>query len=118
MYVDRVTGKLNVKVAAFTSSVVTISSDTEIDVFTNKGASGQVEFKLPAAKVGMEYTFVAEAAQNIRLTPATGEQVSLAGTLQTANTSITGTGAQNLVCKLTCLTVGQWKDTFQRGTWA
>lgn len=118
MFVDRVTGKVKVVTGVFTKASVVVSPDSEIDVYSNRGAAAQVIFVLPPAVPGMQYTFVAEAAQNIRLTPATGEQISLAGTLQSANTSITGTGAQNLVCTITCLTTGQWKDTYQRGTWA
>ena len=118
MNLPLVEGKRFLKVADCTSAVVVIQADTDISIFTNRGAGAAVQFTLPTAQVGMEFTFVGMAAQNIVLKPATGETVSLAGTSQSANTAITGTGAQNLVCRLTCLVAGGWKDTIQRGTWA
>lgn len=118
MNVPVVTGKNLLKVADFTTSPVVVSPDTEINVFTNRGAAGAVTFTLPPAVVGMQFTFIGAAAQNIVITPATGGILCLAGTPKSANASLTGTGALTLVCQLTCLVAGTWADTIQRGTWA
>lgn len=111
-------GKNLNNVSAHTVGPVVIDSNSEVEVYTNKGAGGALTFQLPAAKQGMAFWFVAEAAQNIVLKPATGNKIGLAGTLQAADASITGTGAMNLACLLVCLTDGEWKDVVQRGTWA
>lgn len=111
-------GKMLENVSAHAITNVVIDPNSEVDVYSNKGASGAVQFNLPPAKQGMKFTFVAEAVQNIVIKPNTGDKVSLAGVLQTANTAITGTGSAGLVCSLVCLTDGEWKDVFQRGTWA
>jgi hypothetical protein len=111
-------GKNLNNVSAHTVGPVVIDSNSEVEVYSNKGAAAALTFQLPPAKQGMSYWFVAEAAQNIVLKPQTGEKVSLAGTLQAASASITGTGAQGLACLLVCLTDGEWKDVVQRGTWA
>lgn len=118
MNVKGVNGSELVKVGDFTSPTVVISADTDTKVFTNRGASAAVTFNLPPAKVGMEYTFVGMAAQNIVIDPNGTETISLAGTAQGAGVAITGTGAMNLVCKIVCLVDGAWKDVIQRGTWA
>lgn len=118
MVIKPTDGKRALKVADFTSPTVVISADTDIDVFTNRGAGAAVTFNLPPAKVGMEFTFVGMAAQNIVIDANGTETISLAGTAQGAGVAITGTGAQNLVCKIVCLVDGAWKDVIQRGTWA
>ena len=111
-------GKNLVRVADCTAPTVNISADSDVTVFTNRGASAAVTFNLPPAKVGMQYTFVGMAAQNIVIDPNGTETISLAGTAQGPGVNITGTGAQNLVCSIVCLVDGAWKDVVQRGTWA
>ncbi|OPY78285.1 MAG: hypothetical protein A4E65_02308 [Syntrophorhabdus sp. PtaU1.Bin153] len=48
-------------------------------VQTNAGASGAAAWTLPAAAAGLEYFFVVMVAQELRVTPATGDVINIAG---------------------------------------
>jgi len=83
---------------------------------TNAGASGDVQFNLPAAVVGMEITFYVMAAQTLTINPNGTERIAV----------LTGTNGDYLrsdavigsCIKLTCLVAGYWhKVGVAVGTW-
>jgi len=47
---------------------------------TNAGAAGAAAWVLPDAAAGLNYTFVVMAAQELRVTPAAGDKICIAGT--------------------------------------
>jgi hypothetical protein len=84
---------------------------------TNAGASGDVQFNLPAATVGMEITFYVLAAQTLTINPNGTERIAV----------ITGTAGDYLrsdnvigsCIKLACFVAGYWhKIGVAVGTWA
>ena len=84
---------------------------------TNLGATGAVEFDLPAATLGMKVRAVVAVAQNLALDPN--------GTEKIFNGSLADTGAgipclanavgENAVFE--CLVAGQWNVTSSVGIW-
>ena len=55
------------KVVAKTADYTVLASDNDT-IFTNKGASGAVNFTLPALALGLHYQFCVEADQNVTVT--------------------------------------------------
>lgn len=53
-------------------------------VYTNEGAGAEVNFTLPAAAAGYRYTFIVQAAQNLRITAGTGDTIRVAGVVSAA----------------------------------
>jgi len=47
---------------------------------TNAGAAGAAAWVLPDAAAGLNYTFVVMAEQELRVTPAAGDKICIAGT--------------------------------------
>lgn len=82
---------------------------------TNSGASGDVQFNLPAATVGMEIAFYVLAAQTLTVNPNGTERIAV----------LTGTNGDYLrsdavigsYLKLACLVAGYWHKTDISGTW-
>ena len=76
------------------------------------GASGAVEFTLPAAIAGRYYTFIrAEAAdtKDVLLTPAGSDTID-------GGADLDNTADEIAKCKLECLVTGNWVST-STGTW-
>lgn len=91
-------------------------------VFTNTGASGEVDFTLPVGTVGtgstsMVFYFYVAAAQTLKVI-ATGSE-----TIQDLATTGSGGGNTNSntvgnYCALTQSATGKWVITSQRGVWS
>lgn len=58
----------------------TVTRDEVGRVFTNTSASGAITFSLPAAENGLQYYFVVQAAQELRIDPNGTETISLPST--------------------------------------
>jgi hypothetical protein len=73
-----VTGTL-VVVTDDTDGEATIGAAESGSVQTNAGASGAAAWVLPGAAAGLKYTFMVMAAQELRVTPAAGDKICIAG---------------------------------------
>lgn len=87
-------------------------------VLTNTGASGNVTFTLPAAKVGYEVIVRVDAAEQLRLDPQDDEQICL------PSTGVPGTAGNYIVADavnegvhLKCREAGIWDCLSYTGTW-
>lgn len=86
-------------------------------LFTNEGASGAVQFTLPAATVGLHFDFVVKAAQELRIDPNGTETVSLdTGVQQGAGKYITANAVGEFI-RLVCVKAGEWTTLGAIGTW-
>ena len=87
-------------------------------VFTNTGASGAVTFALPAASIGLRYTFVVGATQELRIDPNGSETISLpsSGAAQAAGKYIVA-DAQGEKVDIACVKAGTWAVLSYVGTW-
>jgi len=104
-------------VAVHTATTVPINPESNVNIFSNRGAMAQVTFKLPPAEVGMgPIHFFVQAAQVLAIDPDGTETVSLAGVAQSAGSYIWA-DAVGEMCSLVCLEKGKWVDIAQRGTW-
>jgi hypothetical protein len=66
------------------SGPVSVTAAQTGDVFTNEGAGAEVNHNLPTAVAGLIYTFVVQAAQNLRVTAAAGDTIRVAGSVSGA----------------------------------
>ena len=88
------------------------------NIYTNAGASGAGSFDLPAATVGLYYSFYVVAAQELRINPNGSETIGLpsSGVQQAAGKYITADAAGEYV-DIVCITAGKWETLNYRGTW-
>ena len=101
-----------------TGAYTVLTSDSG-KVFTNKGAGSFVVFSLPLATVGLHYTFKVMVAQEIRLDPQAGEQITdpADGVLASAGEYITANALTEFI-HIACFTATEWDILEVSGTWA
>jgi len=86
-------------------------------IVSNAGASGAATFLLPAATVGLEFSFVVEAAQELRIDPSGTETIALpaTGVQQAAGKYITADAIGERI-HIVCITAGTWDALYHQGT--
>lgn len=70
---------------------VLLARELKGTILTNSGAGGSLVWQLPTIEEGMNFKVRINAAQNITITPASGEQLYLKGSQMAANESIVNT---------------------------
>jgi hypothetical protein len=94
-------------------SVLVTESGT---ILTNAGAGGPFAHTLPAAAVGLTYTFIVMAAQELRVTPAAGNVINIAGVAGDAAEYWTA-NAVGASLTLVAVDTTNWIATSYTGTW-
>jgi hypothetical protein len=94
-------------------SVLVTESGT---VLTNAGSGGAAAFTLPSAAIGLEYTFVVMAAQELRVTPAAGDSIIIAGVAGDSAEYWTA-NAVGASVTLVAVDVNNWIAKSSLGTW-
>jgi hypothetical protein len=96
----------------------TITAALSGGVISNAGASGAATFALPPATAGLTFTFVVQAAQELRIDPNATETIAL------PSTGVQGAAGKYLVAdaigekvQLVCLTAGKWDVIHYSGIW-
>jgi hypothetical protein len=83
---------------------------------TNSGASGALDFAVPPATVGHEFTAVIAANQQLRLTPASGDRFAPLGTTNQKIQNATGTTGESITYK--CISTTVWAEVSRgQSTW-
>jgi hypothetical protein len=110
-------GRGLMSVEAHTAGDTLTASETGT-VHTNTGASGAVTLVLPAATVGLRFTFYVNAAQELRIDPNGTETISL------PSTGVPGAAGKYLTANavgesvdLFCPVAGTWAVLGFTGTW-
>lgn len=87
-------------------------------VLTNAGNDGDPvgEFTLPSAAIGLTYTFVVMAAQELRVIPAAGDAINIAGVQGDAAEYWTA-NAVGETLTIVAVDVNNWVATSYSGTW-
>lgn len=111
-----VSGMKRKVVAAPAGAVLTAAHSGNI--YTNAGASDAGSWDLPAATVGLYYSFYVVAAQELRINPNGSETIGLPSTgVQQAAGKYIGADAVGEYVHLLCVKAGQWETLGYRGTW-
>jgi hypothetical protein len=87
--------------------------------FNNSGDADAIVFTLPAAVVGLKYTFDVLAAYQMTLTPASGEQICnpLNGRVLAADESLVNSGVIGSNIEIECVEAGIWTVRKAVGDW-
>ena len=87
-------------------------------VISNLGASAAAVFALPPAVAGLDYTFVVEVAQELRIDPNGTETIALpsSGVQGAAGKYLTADAIGEKV-RLVCISAGTWDVEHYSGTW-
>lgn len=83
---------------------------------TNSGAAGAIELTLPDAAAGLEFIFIVNAAQYLRINAVTGDTIRNAATVSIAGGYIRANTVGN-VLRLIAINDTQWITTSIIGTW-
>lgn len=86
-------------------------------ILTNAGAVGPFAHTLPAAAVGLEFTFVVMAAQELRVTPAAGDVININGTAADA-AEYWSANAPGESLHLVAVDANTWVAVSYTGTWS
>jgi hypothetical protein len=118
-----VAGSLNARryVSAQTSSPVSVTGSAAHTrtCFTNEGAAGEVNFNLPTAVAGLDYSFVGQAAQNLRITAAADDTIRMYNVVSAAagNILAPAASAQGSTVRLVCINATEWIAEYFTGPW-
>lgn len=99
-----------------TAAAVAVSATADKDkVFTNQGAAALVTFNLPAAVVGLRFTFYNQNANNISIDAAAGDTIRIAGLVTGAGGAVTSTAIGDTVT-LQAINSTEWVAIASLGT--
>ncbi len=85
-------------------------------LFTNAGASGEVDFTLPTWASGLFYIFDVEAAQTLKVIAAGTDTIRIAGSVSVGGGNITNATIGGMVT-IAATASGKWVATSHEGTW-
>lgn len=103
------------KVEAKAASYPVVSGD-QGKVFTNEGTTAKIDFTLPAAVAGMEFTFIVQDADGLRVVAAAGDTIRIGGSVSATagNADSTSVGS---VLRLIAVNATEWIAVAHEGTW-
>lgn len=106
----------NMTVAVRTTTPISLSANNGMQVNTNEGATALIVHNLPAAAVGVSYTFVVQDADGIRVVADTGDTIRIAGSVSAAAGRIDSTTVGSTVTLL-AINATEWVSIATNGTW-
>lgn len=96
----------------------TLTANQSGAVISNLGASGAATFVLPPAIAGLEFIFVVEVAQELRIDPNTTQTIALPSTgVQSAAGKYITADAIGEKVHIVCISAGTWDVISYSGTW-
>lgn len=101
--------------ADYTSNQVLVARECRRGVITNAGASGAVEFDLPAATVGMSVAVFLKEAQDVDIDPNGTDQIEVL--TDSGGDAISSDAVVGSFITLACLESGVWTPAGYAGTW-
>jgi hypothetical protein len=99
-----------------TAANVSVAATDSRTTYTNESTTAQVNFNLPGAVAGLEYTFIVQDADGIQITAATGDTIRNGATVSAAGGTAASTTIGNVI-KLTAINATEWITTSVIGTW-
>lgn len=104
------------RVSHKTANHTVLASETGT-YFTNLGATGAITFTLPAATVGLHYTFKVRATQQLRVDPNGSETLENTSSTEQSAGAYLWADAKGEFIHLICLVDGKWAMHNSSGTW-
>ena len=103
-------------VTAQATTPVTLTANDSGKAYTDEGSSAQIEFTLPTAVSGLEFTFLIQSVNGIKVIAASGDKIRIAGTESAVAGNIAATTIGN-VAKLKAINDTEWFAVSTQGTW-
>lgn len=94
----------------------TITAAESGSIYSNEGAAAITPFILPAAAASLNYAFIVQDADGIRVTAAAGDTIRVAGDVSISGGKIENTAIGSTV-KLTAINTTEWVAAVGAGTW-
>ncbi len=121
---DAITGDGSAALGGFLKTVTndadahTVTAAESGTVLTNAGNDGDPvgEFTLPSAAVGLNYCFIVMVNQELRVIPAAGDAINIAGVQGDAAEYWTANATGESLC-IVAVDVNNWVATSYAGTW-
>lgn len=104
-----------IKTQAASPYAVTATTDNR-QAFTNEGTSALVTFNLPTAAANLDYTFIVQDADGIRVVANTGDTIRIAGSVSASAGRIDSTTVGSTV-RLIAINSVEWISVATNGTW-
>lgn len=98
------------------SPVAVSSSADKNKVFTNEGAGAAITFNLPAAAVGLSYTFYVQNANGVVIDAAAGDTIRILALVTAAGGSVSSVTVGSSVI-LVAINATEWVAIAALGTW-
>lgn len=94
----------------------TIAAAETKTAYSNEGATAIAPFVLPAAAAGLDFTFIVQDADGIRVTAGAGDTIQVAAAVSAAAGKIESTTIGSAV-RLIALNATEWMAVSAVGTW-
>lgn len=107
---------LGTPVTASASGPVSLTANDSGNVYTNEGALAEVEFTLPTAAASLNFTFIVQDVDGVKVTAATGDTIRIAGDVTPTAGNITAATIGNVVL-LVAINATEWMAVQYVGTW-
>ena len=92
------------------------ANDTNTD-FDNTGASGEVDFTLPAYAAGLRYCFMVTAAQTLKVIAPASAKIAIGTTNSAAAGNIAASAVYSTACLVATSVPNQWVTKSTTGSW-
>ena len=112
-----------VVVEAHTANYTVVAGDSG-KILSTTGASGEVDFTLPTAAVGLQYSFACDTTNLMKVLPQAGDKIGTPTTSTVPPTDVMGTAGKGISAtavggfvELTCIAANEWYVTKSAGNW-
>jgi hypothetical protein len=102
--------------ATRTTNYAVQNSDSNTE-FDNTGASGEVDFTLPAYAAGLRYCFTVTAAQTLKVIAPASSQIAIGTTNSATAGNITASAVYSSACIVATSVANQWAARSTTGLW-
>lgn len=106
----------NIPVSAQASSPVTVAETDSPRVYTNEGATGKIQFNLPVAVAGLEFTFIVQDSDGLRIVANTGDTIRILDKVTKATGYVESTTIGDFI-RLKAINTTEWIAIPAGGDW-
>lgn len=102
----------------------TVTTGDSGKILSTTGATGEVDFTLPTAAVGLQFSFACDTTNLMKVLPQAGDKVGTPTTSTVPATDVMGTAGKGISAtavggfvELTCIAANEWYVTKSSGNW-
>ncbi len=99
-----------------TATPTALASTDSGRLYTNEGASAQIEFDLPTAVEGLTYSFFVQDADSMKIVANTGDTISIEGAVTDSAGNIVAAGI-GCAISIVAINATEWVATRVVGNW-